>query len=94
MPDDFTHDVFLSHSSKDKAVVRALEPVENIQHSTFNIQPRMSEGAEFRAFSGCSALDVGCWMFPAVHGKRDGVKCRSLHFIGGKQLSNALSYAP
>jgi len=24
MPDDFTHDVFLSHSSKDKAVVRAV----------------------------------------------------------------------
>ena len=23
MPDDFTHDVFLSHSSKDKAVMRA-----------------------------------------------------------------------
>jgi hypothetical protein len=24
MPDDFTHDVFLSHSSKDEAVVRAV----------------------------------------------------------------------
>ena len=24
MPDQFTHDVFLSHSSKDKAVVRAV----------------------------------------------------------------------
>ena len=24
MPNDFTHDVFLSHSSKDKAVVRAV----------------------------------------------------------------------
>jgi hypothetical protein len=24
MPDKFTHDVFLSHSSKDKAVVRAV----------------------------------------------------------------------
>ena len=24
MPDDFTHDVFLSHSAKDKAVVRLL----------------------------------------------------------------------
>jgi len=24
MPDEFTHDVFLSHSSKDKAVVRPL----------------------------------------------------------------------
>jgi hypothetical protein len=24
MPDEFTYDVFLSHSSKDKAVVRAM----------------------------------------------------------------------
>jgi len=44
--DSFTYDVFLSHSAKDKAVVRPLAerlrqdgPHRNPQRSTFNPQP-------------------------------------------------------
>ncbi len=46
MPDEFPYDVFLSHSAKDKAVVRPLAErlradglPNNSQPSTFNSQP-------------------------------------------------------
>ena len=51
MPDDFHYDVFLSHSSKDKAVVRPLAErlradgiFKNSQLSTFISQPPGGSG--------------------------------------------------
>ena len=57
MPDEFQFDVFLSHSAKDKAVVRPLAErlradgvSDNSQHSTFNSQlPRGSDWAQLES---------------------------------------------
>ena len=65
MPDDFPDDVFLSHSAKDKAVVRPLAErlradglLNNSQPSTFNSQPlRGSDWAQLLKFSQPSALN-------------------------------------
>ena len=53
----FTHDIFLSHSAKDKAVVRPLAErlradglLNNSQHSTFNSQlPPGSDSAQLES---------------------------------------------
>ena len=57
MPDEFPDDVFLSHSAKDKAVVRPLAErlradglLNNSQPSTFNSQPpRGSDWAQLES---------------------------------------------
>jgi len=57
MPDEFPYDVFLSHSAKDKALVRPLAErlradalPNNSQHSTFNSQPpRGSDWAQWES---------------------------------------------
>ena len=57
MPDEFPYDVFLSHSAKDKAVVRPLAErwradglPNNSQHSTFNSPPlRGSDWAQLES---------------------------------------------
>ncbi len=61
MTDEFEYDVFLSHSSADKPVVRELAQ-RPCEHPTLNIQHPTLNDSSLR----CSALDVGRWMFNPV----------------------------
>ncbi len=40
--------------------------MENSEHSTANLEPRMAAGVSFRPFVGGSLLAVRCWLFPAI----------------------------
>ena len=71
MPDDFPYDVFLSHSAKDKAVVRPLaerlraDAVQfSSQPSTFNFQPTAAPLNKERRFLPLRLDDAPIKGFP------------------------------
>jgi hypothetical protein len=60
-------DCSLSLGREFPETIRALNPSTNGKHPTSTNQHRTPKGARIRAFFGCSALDVGCWMFLEVY---------------------------